>query len=987
MKKISNYLLFIFFLIGFQEILAQEKNITGVVTDESNVPLPGVNVMVKGTNTGTQTDFDGNYSIEAEPGEILVFSFIGTKTIELVVSDSANYNVQLEESAADLDEVVVVGYGTSKVKDVTGSISRISEESFNRGVIASPDQLVQGKVSGVNIVNNSGAPGGEVSFRIRGASSVRSGNQPLFVVDGVPLDGRDTKPSSQAPNGGLGNSAGSNPLNFINPNDIETIDILKDASATAIYGSRGSSGVVIITTKRGSTGVPTVKVDLSSAISTFNRKPDIMNGDTYRRALEARGIEDNNGGTSVDAFDEIMQTAVSKTADFSISGGKDGNVYRFSAGYLDQQGIVKESGIKKYTANYSSTYRFFKNDRLKLDLNLIASNTIENGAPIAEDSNVNGSLIGNAVEWNPTVPFYNSNGDFVQRRYQENGADVAGLPTNPLALIEYYNDESNISNILGNVGVTFKILDNLEYKLSLGVNHSKGNRATDLSGRLFLDLITDRGVAMVSNSILSSSTLTHILNYREEFGDLNLNALVGYEFQDYKRYQNSINATGFTSFEVLGSDILQNPSKDNVSVNSFRDPTNQLQSYFGRLNLNFSDRYLLTATMRADGSTKFGENNKYGYFPSFAGAWTISEEDFLKDNTTINNLKLRMGWGQTGNQEFPTGASQERYSFGTEQISLENVANPDLKWETSETYNLGLDFSLFEDKLSGSLEYFDKTTKDLLFLLPAIQPAPSAQFWTNLPAEIKNSGFEVMLNTVLTQTSDFNWEVGVNGTYLKNRLENYNGADVLTGQINGNGLGAGSTAQLLTNNQPLFVYNMLEFQGLDESGLATYSEDREFVGDPNPDFLMGINTNLRYRKFDFNMSFNGVFGHQVYNNTANAVITAANFGIGRNASPEIGLGNESLSNANVVSTRYLEDADFLRLQNASLGYNIGKISEAFTNTRISLTGQNLLLITNYSGFDPEVNTSRGIGGVPSFGIDYITYPPATTISLGFSTTF
>ncbi|QDH78979.1 TonB-dependent receptor [Echinicola soli] len=964
-----------------------DKTIRGVVKDaEDGQTIPGVNVMLKGTQNGTVTDMDGAFQLTVpDDASTLMVSFVGYLSKEVSIGNQGNLEILLEQDVQNLDEVVVVGYGTARKRDLTGAVSRVGEEGFNKGVNVSPDQLIQGKVAGVDIINNSGAPGGQVTFRIRGTSSVRSGNQPLFVVDGVPLDGRNTKPGATA--GELGSTEGSNPLNFINPNDIESIDVLKDASATAIYGSRGANGVVIITTKKGKSGAPKVTVDMSTAVSTMVRRPDIMDGDTYRQALQHRGIEGNNGGDAVDAFDEITQTALTNRLNLSVSGGGEKNNYRLSLGYHDQEGVVKESGLKKYTASYTTSYRFLPEDRVKLDVSLIASNTVEQGAPIAENSNVNGSLIGNAIEWNPTVPFRYADGSFVQRIYNQEGYEVAGLSTNPAALLAYYNDKSNVTNILGNVALTVNIIDGLDYRFSIGVNHAKGNRTVDTSGELFLSTITDLGLAISNSSTLTSQTLNHTLNYKKDLGKVHLNALLGYEFQDYKSYVNNISARGFTSFDVFGTDILQNPSRENVGVSSFRDPTNQLQSFFGRVNLNFSDRFLLTGTMRADGSTKFGENNKYGYFPSFAGAWVLSEEGFLKSSNLVDNLKFRVGWGITGNQEFPAGASQERYAFGNQQISLVNVANPDLKWETTETVNIGLDFSLFRSRLMGSLEYFDKATTDLLFQLPTIQPAPAAQFWTNVPATVRNRGMELMLSTIVADSEKLLWEVGMNATYLSNELTNYDGAPVWTGQINGNGLGGGSNSQQLVNDHPLNVFKMLRFEGFDEDGEALYSAQEEFVGDPNPNFLLGVNTRLDYGKFGFNMSLNGAFGHQIYNNTANAYLTAANFGLGRNSSPEIGLGNESLANANVVSTRFLEEGNFLRLQNASVSYNLGGIGQVVSNLRFSLTGQNLFLITNYSGFDPEVNTNRSVDGVPSYGIEYAPYPRARTFLLGVSASF
>ena len=958
--------------------------IAGRVTDERGEALPGAAVVVRGTTEGTITDVDGQFSLDVPEGAVLEITFIGYAPMTVVVGDQTYINIELAPDLEQLDEVVVVGYGTSKVKDLTGSVSRVGEEDFLKGINVSPDQMIQGKVAGVNIVNNSGAPGGAVTFRIRGTSSVRTGNQPLFVVDGVPLDGRNTKPGATA--GELGTSPASNPLSFLNPNDIASMDILKDASATAIYGSRGSNGVVIITTKKGTSGKPKVNVNATTGVSSVSKSPNIMDGDTFREALAHREISGYDGGSSVNAFDEITQTALTTTANFSLSGGNDYGNYRVSGGMHDQAGIIKESGIERYTGSFTGSYKLLPKDRVKLDVGLITSLTREKSAPIAENSNVNGSLIGNAIEWNPTVPLTDEEGNYVQQSYERNNKVVAGLPTNPLALIAYYNDESAVTNVLANIGATVKIIEGLNYRVSYGANKAIGERHVDTSGKLFLNTITDVGHSLIANSELSSSTFTNTINYEKDFGSLNVTALFGYEYQTYKRFTNAMVGSGFTTFDTYGTDIMQNAPQDRISINSFRDATNELQSYFSRLFFNMSDKYLFTGTFRADGSTKFGKNNKYGFFPSFSGAWVLSEESFLKDNSAIDNLKLRLGWGKTGNQEFPAGASQARYAYQQEQLSLVNVANPDLKWEASQTINIGLDFTLFNNRLSGTLEYFDKNTEDLLFLLPTIQPAPSAQYWTNLPATVNNSGVEFALNTVILNKPDLYFDFGFNGAYLKNQLTNYAGVPVLTGQINGNGLGGGSNSQQLANNQPLYVFNMLEFEGFDNNGVAQYSDETRFVGDPNPDLLLGINTNLEYENFGLTLSFNGAFGHYLYNNTANAVITAANFGIGRNSSEEIGLGNESLGNSNVISTRFLEKGDFLRLQNVVASYTFYDVG-FIGSLKCFATGQNLFVITQYSGFDPEVNTNRAVSGVPSFGIEYIPYPAARTFTLGISASF
>lgn len=960
------------------ELMFPDKTISGQVTDENGDPLIGATVLVQGTSSGTTTDIDGNFTLTVPDDAVLVISYVGYLTQVVPVGGQTELSVTLLLDQQQLEEVVVVGYGTAKVKDLTGSIARIGSEDFIKGVNVSPDQAIQGKVAGVNIVNNSGQPGGAVTFRIRGNTSVRTGQQPLFVVDGVPLDGRNTNPGASLNQ--LGSAPDSNPLSFLNPNDIASIDILKDASATAIYGSRGANGVVIVTTKKGLTGAPRVDVRLTTAVSNMSGSIGLMDAGQFRQAISQRGFDAKNydGGASVDAFDEITRTAWTKTASVSIGGGNDKGTYRISGGLHDQEGIIKESGIERYNGSFSGTFKLL-NDAIQLDASLIASRTAEDGAPIADNSNIYGSLVMNAIEWNPTVPFM-ENGELVQEKYNE----VQGIPTNPLALLRYHRDLSSVNNTLASIGLTWNITDFLNYRVSFGTNRSVGSRNSDLSGDLFLDQITDRGNATITQVDNSSNTLTHILNASGNFGKLQVSALAGYEYQNYKRFSTSMSGTDFTNFDVWGTDIMGNVQDGNISVSSFRDPTNELQSYFARVFLNFEEKYLFRASLRSDGSTKFGENNQYGLFPAFSAAWVLSKEAAF---SSIDNLKLRVGWGRTGNQEFPAGASQERYAYGQGTLALANVANPDLKWETSDVLNFGLDFAFLDSRLSGSVEYFDKKTNDLLFLLPTIQPAPSANYWFNLPATVNNSGVELTLNGIIVYTNDFIWDVGLNGTWLKNELTGYDGVPVPTGEIKGNGLGgSGATSQVLANNQPLFAFYMPEFEGFDDSGVAQYSDEPSFVGDPNPDFLIGLTSSMNYKNLSFLFSFNGSFGHQIYNNTANAVLTTANLVIGRNVSPEVGFSDEDLGNSNTVSTRYLEDGDFLRLQNVALSYRFPNV-KPFGSLECFLAGQNLFVITNYSGFDPEVNTDRGFNGIPSFGIEYIPYPMARTFTLGVNMSF
>jgi iron complex outermembrane receptor protein len=972
-------------LVMQQVLVSQSVStaVSGKVTSDKGEPLSGVTVKVKNAPTSVATNNNGEYKIIVPNGGILIFSFIGYEVMEITVNKREIINVTLQVQNTGLNEVVVVGYGTSKKSDLTGSVGSVKAKDFNKGITVAPEQLIQGKVAGLQIGSNNGAPASETTVRIRGANSLRAGDQPLFVVDGVPLDGRNTQPSVGAPT--LGSTPGSNPLSFLNSNDIESIDVLKDASATAIYGSRGANGVIIITTKKGKIGAPEIQLIGSAGIGNLLRSNKEMNTRQFQQALTDRNLTQFDGKSSTDAIKAITRTAVSQNFNLAIGSGTEKGNYRISLGYTDQQGIIRKSDFKKYVANIAGGYNFLRNDRVRIDFNVIAAKTRNIGVPIGNNSNLYGSLIGNALEWNPTVPLRYPDGTFVQQNYTNGTISIPGVGTNPLALIDYFNDKSDVSNILANISPSIKIIDGLVYKFTVGLNHVSGNRTTDISGKLFLNGITDLGFANVGNNQLSTTTITNTLNYTKDFSSrISFNALLGYEFIDFKNSNYNVSGTGFTSFDVLGSSILQNPTTGNISASSYVDPTNQLQSYFSRVNFIFDQKYLLTATMRADGSTKFGANNKYGYFPSVAAAWVISKEGFLPE--AINNLKLRLGYGRTGNQQFPAGSAQDRYSFGKQSISQVNYGNANLKWETTNSHNAGFDFGLFNNRITGTVEYFNKQTKDLLFLLTLVQPGPAVNYYSNLPAVLTNKGAEAALNFVAVEKENFSWNIGVNATFQKNLFSNYSGPVILTGNINGSGLASGIPSQQIANNQPLFVYNMVRYLGLDANGTALYSADKQYVGDPNPKTLLGASTSVNYGKFSFDMSWNGAFGQKIYNNTRMINLAPSGLAIGRNTTSAIGLSNEALTNANVVSTRFLENGNYIRLNNATLSYNIGNIGE-FKKASVFFTGQNLLLITNYSGFDPEVSTDKSVNGVPSFGIDYGAYPSARSFLIGFNISF
>lgn len=960
--------------------LAQEKIITGKVTDSKDgAPVIGASVVPKGSTQGTSTGTDGSFRINVNEGvTTLVVSSVGFTTLEVDITGKTVANIALEASNLNLNEVVVVGYGTARRKDLTGAVASIKSKDFNQGIITSPDQLIQGKVAGVQMLNNSGAPGGAATIRIRGNASVRSGNQPLFVVDGFPLDGRTARPGVNI--GGVGQTPDANPLNFINPNDIASIDILKDASATAIYGSRGANGVVIITTKRGQTGQPRIDVSANAGISRILKRFDVLDGNEYRAAQTKYGLTGNDKGGDVDALDEITRTAVTQNYYVSIGGGNENGRYRISLGVLDQDGIVRKTSFKKYTANINGAYKFLESKKLGIDFNLLASHNTEHIAPISNDAGFTGSLINQALQWNPTRP--------LRKASDSLDIEYGSTTVNPLAMSDAYDDVSNITSVLASISPSYKFTDWLEYKILFSINRSVGTRKAQIASFINLEQVVNRGVAYTGTNELTTQQLTHTLSFNKAIASkLNLNAVAGYEYQKFDNKGSFMVGLDFLTSAVNYYNYFQNTSQNSRNIGSFADPISELQSFFGRAAFNYDDRFRLMATFRADGSSKFGKNNRYGYFPSIGASWTITNEEFMRGSNIFNNLNFRVSWGKTGNQEFPAGSAQERFGFSQGAFQQVNVANPDLKWETSTAVNVGIDFSILGDRLFGSLDYFNKKTTDLLFNFDAIQPAPATKYWINLDGEVVNKGFEAGITGVVIQKRDLRWNLGGNVTFLKNEMNGYNGPAVLTGAIHGQGV-SGATVQRLANGRPLNSFYVREFLGIDKAtGFSTYTDDGNsfyYIGDPNPTTILGISTDLTWKKWLLIVNMNGAFGHEIYNNTLNSVLPIGNLIGGRNIAASLVAGDvqENLSNALTTSSRYLEKGDYLKLTNATISYRIGNLGKVIKDANVFVTGQNLFIITDFSGFDPEVNTDKQVNGVPSFGIEYSPYPTPRSFLLG-----
>lgn len=982
----------------FSTLVPLAQPISGTVTDETGAPLPGATVIVKGTTNGTVTDTDGKFVIDADANVILQISYVGYAAKEVAVNGQSSIMVRLDPDLSQLNEVVVVGYGTQKRSDVTGAIASVNSESFNRGVVTNPGELLQGKLAGVSITANSGEPGAAQDIIIRGIGSLRSGTQPLYVVDGFLLDNSST-------------GVPTNPLNFINPNDIESIDVLKDASATAVYGSRAANGVVVITTKKGK-GKPQINFAASTAVSSMAKKIEVFDADAFRRQVVAVGGTLEDFGANTNWQDELSQRGVSNNLNLSMSGASSENFSYFtSVGYQNQEGILKNSRLKRYSGKLNVNQRAV-NGRLNIDFNLTASRT-ENLRPSIT------STLSDMLSLNPTIPAYTN-----------------GEPTllntnalNPLTRYNLFSDNAINNRILANISPSIEIINGLTYKLNFGVDYSATNR--NVQYKPYPAVINESDVSNgVLDAAISANTnklVENTLTYNWKGDVHNVTLLAGHSFQEF------LDETRITTYRGFANNNIEPIYQDHTSTTVFPTPVNseaiknELQSFFGRVNYIYANKYMFTGTLRADGSSKFGENNRYGYFPSFALGWNISNEDFMS-GSFFNNLKLRASWGQTGNQEIPskitkasyleqrlqTGAgSISTYPIDTDATTLggypygiifTRLANPDLQWEVSTQVDLGIDFAFFNSRLSGTLDYFNKQSSNILLeVVPADPVQPTSTYWTNIPNMIiRNNGVELTLNYNSDPQRDFSYSMGGNVTYIQNKVQNSPYAVLATGAAQGSGQ-TGATINGYINNEPLGAFYMYQFDGInadngqnifrDTNGDgAILDDDRLVVGSAIPKFIFGYNVNVKYKAFDLGLNFNGVAGNKVYNHTTMTLFSKAQLAKSNNTTDfAVEYPNEALSNANTVSTRYLENGSFLRLNNATLAYNLNvtgtTLGNVFQRISLTLTGQNLFVITDYSGFDPEVNTGSASGGIQTFGIDRFTYPRARTFLLGLNVTF
>jgi iron complex outermembrane receptor protein len=1001
---------------------AQNKTITGKVTDSKDgSALAGASIVVKGSKLGSQTGADGTFKISVPTSATkLVVSSVGFANQEVSISDATSVSISLKATSDQLGEVVVVGYGTRKVKDLTGSVASLTTKDFNKGMISSPDQMIQGRTPGVIVTPSSGEPGAGVTINIRGSASIRGNNDPLYVVDGVPLDGGGTSDNAGGAGGVEGGSTAKNPLIFLNPNDIESISILKDASSAAIYGSRGANGVVIITTKNGKGNKGAFSFSANTSVSQAAKKYDLLDAQTFLLGVKKANIDAGTSPsdaaaavTSVDKGantnwqDQILQTGISQSYNLGWGFNKKNTSLRLSGSYDYQVGIVKNSVLKRATGRANFTQKFL-NDRAKLEATLTYSNVKNQYAPNSNSAGYQGSLIGAAIAFNPTYPIKNADGTYFDPRDGNR---------NPVEMLNYFDARDNINRLLTNVSLSYKILSSLTYKATVGYDNSKSKRNDyadpRLSGNAFggnnnvfgvdyQNPISGNGRGFQQDLTVKSLLVEHTLTYDKSFKNgHDINAVAGYSYQSSETEGSAIVAWGLATPVVAATDVFV---KD---MNNFKNSKagyipfyskNELQSYFGRVNYTINNKYYFTATVRMDGSSKFGTNNKYGTFPALAAKWKLINEDFAAKSLgkLFNEFSIRANYGKLGSQDglgaYDAVDLQQTWigNSGAKETQFLHQGNKDLKWEIATTTGAGLDFAFKGGRLSGTVDYFHSDRTNILFYGPVPGGfSATSYYFQNLNANVINKGWEFSVNYNAVKGKKFSWDINYNMSFINNKVSNL-AATVNTGAVNGQGL-SGAYAQTITNGYSLFTWKMPVFAGFDGNGNQRFANNDpgdKLLGSALPTFTAGLNNSFSLGRWNASIFFNTSRGFYVYNNTANALFLKGSLKTAHNVTNDVASSPESPINPGSVSTRFLEKGDFIRLSNLSVSYSFDVSSiKAIKSLTASLSGQNLLLFTKYTGLDPEVNVDHQIGGYPSRGFDYAGYPKSRTLSLGINVGF
>lgn len=949
-----------------------QSTLRGTVTErDTGMPIPGANVLIKGTNQGTVTDFDGNYALEGvKMNDVIVFSYVGFATQEETYTGQENINIELAPGAL-LEEVVLIGYGSTRRQDATGAVQQISTEEFNRGAIVSPEQLIAGKSAGVRITSSSGAPGGGAEIRIRGGSSLSANNSPLIVVDGIPLDQR-------------GVQGVRNQLNAINPNEIEDFVVLKDASATAIYGSRASNGVILITTKKGKKDTPlNFEYDLKASVGTVTDYVDVLDASQFRNLIESTPGTDPSllGNAETDWQDEIYQTAVGAIHNLTVSQGFENFYYRLNYNNTSQTGVLKTDLYERNSLNIALNADLLDND-LKL--------TLTSKGSFDDNKFADEGAIGAAVNFDPTQPVYDTNSryDGYYEWTDANGVALQQATRNPVALLEQRDPDARTKRNITNFNVDYQIpfVENLRFNMNAGFDYAENE------GRNYRPV--------------SSAVVLQDIPDQEEYWGINRNTLLDFYF-NYKPYLETLNTnvdlTAGHSFQEFFIQSERMFTQDNEwRTDPLSRERNALESYFARASFDIDDRFLLSASYRTDGSSRFSEENRWSHFPAVSAGWKLNNEDFM-EGSVFSELKLRAGYGITGNYEignnygyigyYSRSVGGASYQFGDRfyQTLRPEEYDKDLRWEELETYNVGIDYGFFNDRLTGSVDAYHRTTDGLLAVVPVPAGANlSDQLLTNV-GETVSRGIEIALNGEVIQSENFNWNFNYNITFQDLEITSLSLGDnpnffIPQGGISG---GVGNTIQLWkTGIDPttFFVYrqvydennNPIEGAYVDVNGDNEITEaDRQPYKKASPDYFMGFTNNLTYKNFDLSFTFRGSFGGYMYNNTQSSI----GFVGAGTVTPQPYYSN---FNSNVLETDfqrsqffsdyYVQSADFVRLDNISVGY---LFPGEDVNFRASLTATNVFTITDYEGLDPEI----------AGGIDNNFYPRPRTFVLGFNLSF
>lgn len=961
-----------------------KRKLTGTIRDANGEPLTGATVMVKGSNEGTVTDIDGNFSLNVPEGSTLVVSYVGFNPKEVKVGNQSNLAIKMSEDDNMLNELVVIGYGQVKKSDLTGSVTAIKPDELNKGVQSTAQDALIGKIAGVNVITNSGAPGSSATIRIRSGASLSASNDPLIVIDGVPVDNSTIE-------------GGGNIIGAINPNDIETFTVLKDASATAIYGSRASNGVIVITTKKGTDGGVKINYNGNVSIGTVAKRLDPLTADEFRSFVPTvTGVpaDVQMGTANTDWQDEIYRTAVGTEHNVSVAGNAMKKApYRASVGYTDQQGIIKTNKYSRFTFDGGITPSFL-DDHLTVALN--AKYSYEN------NHMVDGSVVNNALRYDPTRPVKTGSstastdpglGYFI---WMNGNSPMAIQTDNPVAQLELQKFRNTIGRFIGNAAFTYKIhgFEDLQLNANFGLDYLVSNYkkdVPDLAGTMYTSNIKDgTGLDYDGKQKKRNSLIDLYANYQHTFAEKHeLSAMAGYGWQHFwKKYD----------------DTTLSPEGEELFSPKHSETEYYLLSLYGRVNYTLLSRYMLTATLRADASSRFSKDNRWGYFPSVALSWRISDEAFLKDSKTVSNLKLRLSYGQTGQQDitssdypymttFTVSYPEASYRFGDTwyRTYRPNAYDTDIKWETTTTWNIGIDYGFLGNRIYGSIDAYKRKTKDLLNTINVISGTNFSSVLTTNIGEMDNKGVEFSINAVPVQTKDFKWDVGFNWTWNTSKITKLNVIDsdanfVQTGAISGTGK---YVQVFMVGKRPYTFY--LAKQAYDENGKALEgqyvqpdgsisSAETRYATNKSalPKSYLGFSTSFTYRNWYLGMNAHGAFGNYVYNYVKadqylqSVYSDQGNFSNILPSTRDLGFDTQQL-----YSDIFLEKGDFFRLDNITLAYTFPKLWRSGSSLRLAFTVQNVFTITGYDGVDPEL----------SYGIDREVYPRPRTFSLSANLNF